>query len=434
MSSDYVDTYYARSLTNEAAYHCLDGDVETDICVIGGGLAGLATALGLAERGRKVVLLESRRIGWGASGRNGGFCMAGFALGNEDGAALAKKVGLDRARELYGLTTQAQKLIRSRIKTLDIPCDPVDGQVIAAWHKNEAEQKHVIDYMAKNFGMDYEFWPQEKVRDLYRTERYYDAVYLPGNFHIHPLRYVQGLARVITERGGKVFEDSAALSVDTAGDVKIVRTAKGAIKANQIVYCGSAYFNGLDKRLSRSCLPVATYVMVTEPLDDKTMRSAIRAPHAIHDTRFAYDYYRPLSDNRILWGGRVAYNKTPDQLEKVMHDDMVNIYPQLAGVKADIAWTGLMGYTVHKMPLIGHFAPGVWYCTNFGGNGVGPTTAGGELIAKAIAENDESYKLFEPFGFSFTGGPLGPLVAQAVYYSWELADKLGEWLNAKKAA
>jgi len=284
----------------------------------------------------------------------------------------------------------------------------------------------VIDYMNGTFGQNYEFWQQEKVRDLYRTGCYYDATFLPDNFHMNPLRYVQGLARAIIEKGGLVFEDSMAVDVDRKSAVKTVRTAKGTIKANHIVFCGSAYFNSLDKKLSRSCLPVSTYVMVTEPLDEQTMESAIRAPYAIHDTRFAYDYYHPLPENRILWGGRVAYNRTPEKLKSVMREDMLKIYPQLATVKVDMAWAGLMGYSVHKMPLIGQFEPGIWYCTNFGGNGVGPTTAGGEVMARAITGEDESYKLFEPFDFAYTGGVLGPLVAQLVYAGW----KFNDWRNS----
>ena len=437
-TQDYIDNYYARTLPEDKPYPALEGTIETDVCVIGGGMAGLAVALGLVERGKKVVLLEGRRLGWGASGRNGGFCMAGYALGNEDAKTLARKVGLPRARELFQLTRDAQSLIRGRIAKYKIPCDVVDGQVIASWHENSDEQKRVIDYMAKNFDIHYEFWPRKKVRELYSTDRYYDATFLPGNFHMHPLRYIHGIAAEITRTGGEIFEKTAAVKLDKSSDTKIVYTDRGQVKAQHVVFCGSAYFlPALDWRLKQSCLPVSTYVMVTEVLSKQKMESAIRAPYAIHDTRFAYDYYRPTADNRLLWGGRVAYNKTPSQLANIMHKDMAKIYPQLADVKAEMSWTGLMGYTVHKMPHIGKFADGLWYCTNFGGNGVGPTTAGGEAIASAIAQGDETYKMYEPFGFEYTGGALGPYVARAVYYGWEISDKILDWKSErarKKAA
>ena len=166
--------------------------------------------------------------------------------------------------------------------------------------------------------------------------------------------------------------------------------------------------------------------MVTEPVTEDRLKAAITQPYAIRDTRWADDYYRVLPDNRILWGGRCGLGrKVPDNLPGEMLADLLKIYPQLKGaVKPAFSWAGIMGYTVHRMPHIGKLAPGQWACTNFGGNGVGPTTAGGEVIARAIAEGDETYKLYEPFGYMYTGSALGPFVAQAVYHSWELRDAI----------
>lgn len=155
------------------------------------------------------------------------------------------------------------------------------------------------------------------------------------------------------------------------------------------------------------------------------MAAAITKPYAVRDTRWADDYYRVLPDGRLLWGGRIGLGETaPANLRSEMLADLLKIYPQLAGIKAEVAWAGIMGYTTHKMPHIGHLGQGRWICTHFGGNGVGPTTAGGELIARAIAEGDETYRLFEPFRLRTTGGPFGPLVAQGVYFSWEIRDRL----------
>lgn len=429
--SGYVDSYYSRTLSDQDSYPVLDDIIETDVCVIGGGLAGLATALGLAERGKKVVLLEARQIGWGASGRNGGFCLSGYAAPPD---ALTKKLGKDHARTLFGLSKAAQNLIRKRIKDYKIPCDPVDGSIVASWYDNPEGIKHKAESY-KALGETVEFWPREKLCELYKTDRYYDALYFPENFHMHPLRYARGIAAAIVKKGGQVFENSPVIEVGRSSDPLAVYTGKGRVDAQHIVFCGSAYFaNTPEKRLSDACLPIATYVMVTEPIEKDLFESAIKAPYAVRDSRYADDYYRPLPDNRLLWGGRISIGKDPENLAEEMRRDMVKIYPQFKNVKAEIAWSGLMGYTVHRMPLIGRFEPGVWYCTNFGGNGVGPTTAGGEVIAKAIAEGDESYKLFAPFGFEYTGGLLGPLVAQAVYRSWEFSDWIGEFKNKKKAA
>jgi gamma-glutamylputrescine oxidase len=426
-----LDTYYSRTLRGDVARPALQETVETDICVIGGGLAGLACALGLAERGRKAVVLESRRIGFGASGRNGGFVLAGFAA---DPKSIVAKTGLAHARDLFALTRNAQKTIRRRIAAHNIPCDPVDGHLKVSWFNDPSETQKSVAYVNEMFGMNAELWPREKVRELYSTDKYYEGQFYPDYFHMHPLNYLAGIAAAFEAKGGKIFEDSAALNVARGGSGFTVTTAQGAVRANQVVYCGSAYFNGIEPRLARSCLPVSTYVMVTEPLPRKKLESAIRAPYAVRDNRWADDYYRPLPDGSLLWGGRVGLGRgVPRNLPQEMLRDMLRIYPQLEGAKVACAWAGVMGYTVHKMPHIGKFSEGLWYCTNFGGNGVGPTTAGGEAIAAAIAENDVTYRLFEPFGFQYTGGLLGPFVARAVYCSWELGDRLREFRDARKS-
>jgi gamma-glutamylputrescine oxidase len=419
--ADYIDSYYSRTLGAKPQRPALDSAVSADVCIIGGGLAGLACALGLAERGKSVALLEGNRIGWGASGRNGGFVLAGFAAGPDE---IAAKVGNGQARDMIALTYKSLELIRKRISDYNIACNPVAGHLRASWYDDAEAVEEKVEKM-RGFGFNVEMWERGRVREACRTGRYYDGAFYPDFFHMHPLAYAHGIATAGEIRGVRIFEDSMALSVDRAENGFEIKTALGAVRAKEIVYCGSAYFNGLSPRVQNSCLPVATYVMVTQPLAPEKIASAITVPYAIRDDRWADDYYRILPDNRILWGGRVGLRRgTPKKLKEMMLGDMLKVYPQLEGAEAETAWSGLMGYTVHKMPLIRKLGDGVWCCTNFGGNGLGPTTMGGELIAKAIAERDETYKLFKPFGFKYTGGVLGPLVAQAAYHSWELGDRL----------
>lgn len=427
-----MDTYYRRTKIDPPETQNLEEHLSCDVCVIGGGLAGLATAIGLAQRGKTVTVLESQMIGYGASGRNGGFVLAGYAASAKD---IIKKVGLSDAQQLYNLTKDAQALIRKRAKSLDITCDIVDGHLKTSMYDDASDLKSGAEFLEKNFGEKIEFWSREKTREACKTESYYDSIFFPEYFHMHPLNYALGIAREIINLGGKIFENTAALRTDTVanGQTKVT-TAKGSVTADHIVYCGSAYFNALNKKIARSCLPISTYVMVTEPLTDEQRADSVVAPYAIRDNRFTDDYYRVLPDNSLLWGGRVGLNTAPseDELKTMMMQDLLKIYPQLKGLKAKMAWSGLMGYSVHKMPHIGKLREGVWYCTNFGGNGVGPTTAGGEVIAKAIAESDETYKLFKPFGFQYTAGPFGPLIGQTVYYSWVAADKFNLWRDGKK--
>jgi gamma-glutamylputrescine oxidase len=418
LAGDYVDSYYRRTLNDFAARDPLDGEVAADVCVIGGGLAGLNTALGLAERDKSVVVLESRRVGWGASGRNGGFCSAGYSLST---SALADKLGPAPARELYGLSKDALALIRRRIDAFGIDCGPTQsGIVIAGWHGSSAGLSAYVEFMRETIGADYEHWPAEKVSDLYRTERYGDAAFDAGAIHINALNFTRGIARAAEAAGVRIHENSAMTALTGRAGGFTVHTARGQVRAGEVVCCMSGYIGGRPGRLKRATLPVATYVMLTEPLGD-ALAGAIRAPQALADTRFAGDYYRALPDGCILWGGRVScLGRPPRRLGEAMCDDLLKVYPQLAGVRAAVAWDGLMGYARHKMPQIGRLAPGLWYCMGFGGKGVCATTMGGELIARGIVEGDETWRLFERFGLGYAGGPLGPLAAQAVYlwYGW----------------
>lgn len=420
----YIDSYYTRTIDDVEVFHApLDGTVKADVCVVGGGLAGLATALGLVERGKSVVLLESQRIGYGASGRNGGFCISDYSRHVD---SLIKSVGVEHTRALWAIVSEAQRLMESRISKYNIDCGPnTKGYLNISWKSQPDALKRYADMMRETVGQSIEVWPTEKIRDLYSTDRYHDALFYPNDFQIHPLRYIQGLARATVQQGGKIFELSAAQALRRTGSEYEVKTDKGLVKAGQVVLCGSAYGGGLHPKVKYSMLPVATYVMVTEPVDPETMQKAIRAPYEVMDMRYASSYYRPLPDGRLLWGGYVSLTENPPRLQDKMLHDVNVIYPQLKGIRPSVTWSGLMGFTTHKMPLIHQIEPGLWTNTGFGGHGVCATTAGGEVIATAIAEGDTRHELFKPFGFGFTAGPIGRVAAQGVYGWWRLRDIIG---------
>ena len=199
---------------------------------------------------------------------------------------------------------------------------------------------------------------------------------------------------------------------------------ESAVRARTVVMACGGYIAGLHPNLSRAIVPVATYVAVTEPLGER-LQSAIRVPYAIADTRFALDYYRPLDDTRILWGGRVTVRRDdPPGLAELMRGDLLKVYPQLRGVRMETAWSGLMSFAVHQMPQVGEVTPGVWYGMGFGGHGMNTTTMAGELVASAIAEGDDRYRLFAPFGLIPTGGPLGAAAVQLTYWYYALWDSI----------
>lgn len=418
----YIDTYYTRTVDDlESAYAPLRADVDCDVCVIGGGLAGINAAFGLMLRGQSVVLMDANRIGWGASGRNGGFVARGYAA---DHTEIAKRVGLAHARALVDLTRDARQLIRDRMTEFSIDAGPLKpGVLTVSWKDDPGDIQKYVAAANHDFDAGLEYWPTERVREHCKTDKYFQGFYSPHDYQFHSLRYLHGLARVMAGRGVRIHEQTPALQCERVAQGWRVRTPGGVVTARHIVMSCAMDSHGLNKRIERSAFPVRTYVMVTTPLSDDDLQQSINTPHAMYDTRFTSDYYRVLPDNRVMWGGRVALWAKPDDIAGLLLRDMLKVYPQLTGkVRAELAWSGTMCYAPHKMPQLGELEPGFWYCTAFGGHGLVPTTVGGEAIADAICGNRKTLDLFAPFGLSYAGGKLGRYAAQMVYWWWRLRD------------
>ncbi|MEX0343301.1 MAG: NAD(P)/FAD-dependent oxidoreductase [Rhizobiaceae bacterium] len=422
----YPKTYYAATANGADAFPALANSIEVDTCIIGGGYAGLSTALGLTERGHQsIALIDAEGIGFGCSGRNGGFAFGGYSL-HEHG--LIKAVGKERARELYGFTTEGIELIRQRIKKYKIDCDAVwDGVLLCNWFKDGNILINHKRFMADNFGVELEYIAPEELRNTVKSDRYNGALVEKNAFHFHPLKYALAIAAEAKKQGAQLYSNTPATRIEPDGPMKTVHTPNGTIKAKQLVICCGGYLEGLYKPLQRASLPIATYVMVTEQLGSRR-DEAFTCPHAIYDTRFAFDYYRPLPDGRIMWGGRVSVNTNePLDLANTLYRDLLKVYPQLEGVKVDYAWQGLMSWSAHKMPQIGEERSGVWYGQAYGGHGVAATNITGDMLAAAIAEGDDRYrKLADRFRLTTTFGPLGKIGAEATYRYYLLRDKLKE--------
>jgi gamma-glutamylputrescine oxidase len=416
------NTYYHVSAPEPEPRPPLEGTVETEVAVVGGGLAGLATALSLAERGRRVVVLEAKAIGAGASGRNGGMVSAGYAARASE---IERAVGDEQARRLAALSEDAVHLVRARIDRHRIPCHPVDGIVVASWFEAPDRLEAEVEEHNRQHGTRLEFWPRERLRALYPSPRYRDGIFDPGGFHVDPLALTRGYALAAEATGGAQIHEGApalALGRENNGSGRWrVATPRGAVLARTVVSCQSAYPPSLLPELARATLAVFTYIVVTEPLTGRHA-GIIRAQHAVYDDRFATGYYRLLPDGRLLWGGRISIREQPRDLAHLMRRDLARVYPQLHDVRIDHVWSGRMGFARHKMPLIRELAPGLWVNSCFGGHGLNTTALGGELVASAIAEGDQRYRLLAPFTPRWAGGALGRFAAQAIYWRHALVD------------
>lgn len=415
--------YYTATAGPAPAPIVLDGRVDAAVCVVGGGFAGLNTALGLVERGvRDVVVLDAHRVGYGASGRNGGFVFGGYSRGED---RLIADLGPDAAREVYGWTLDAVRRIRARIDRYAIACDVVDGGVIwANWFADPRPLHARQSLLDACYGARWEWLDRDEMRRRIVTDRYSDGLFERGAFHFHPLAYARGLARVLSDAGARVHDASPAIAVDRDGAGWVVRTPGGEVRCRDVVLACGGYLARLRRRVDAAVLPIATYVMVTEPLGE-ALGDVLRTPAAVYDTRFAFDYYRPLPDTRLLWGGRISVlDRSPPQVEDALRADMLRVFPQLRGVAIDYAWSGLMSYAPHEMPHVLQAEPGLWVAQAFGGHGVAPTTVAGELVASAIVEGDTRWRLLSRYGLQPAYKPLGFLAAQASYWWAQSRDSL----------
>ncbi|WP_341318856.1 FAD-binding oxidoreductase [Paraburkholderia sp. IMGN_8] len=417
-----MQSYYEATVTRPERAP-LSGRHSANVCIIGGGLAGLSTALGLAERGvAEVVVLEAQQVGFGASGRNGGFVFGGYSL---DCADLLKTLGPARARELYALTTNAVDLMRRRIQRYGIDCDATyAGVILANWFDEPARLDTQRRLMQESFGVEWEPVPAARLARQLKTSRYHGGLLEHNAFHFHPLKYVLGVAGAAADAGVQIYEKSPVVRLQREGAGFIVHTPHGAIEARHVVMAGGGYARNVYAKVERAVLPIATYVMATEPLGAR-LKDALDTSAAVYDTRFAFDYYRPLPDTRILWGGRISVrDRAPEVIARLLRRDLLKVYPQLHDVRIEHAWGGLMSYARHKMPQIGRSADGVWYAVGFGGHGMAPTTVSGELLAAAISGERPVPEAFAAFGLTRTYGALGLAAAQLTYTTMQTRDAL----------
>ncbi len=415
-------SHYAISLHRRHDYPRLTEQAEAQTVIIGGGLAGLNTALSLAEAGAQgVVLLEAESLGFGASGRNGGFVFAGYSLGEQ---ALLKKVGAKHARRLYQRSVDAVDRIRQRISQYGIDCELVDeGVILANCFRDPQVLKARQQLLSEHFDVDWQWLPQAQLRELLETDRYFDGLFEPNALHLNPLKYLLGLAASSASQGVLIHEHSRVAAIERDGRGWLVTSTDGTVRSKNIVLACGGYLSGLEHKVDRAVMPIATYAMVTEPLGER-VRQCIRTRAAIYDTRFAFDYYRVLADSRLLWGGRISIrDRSPEDVQRLLRRDLANVYPQLGDVRITQAWSGLMSYARHQMPQIGTRGDGLYWAQAFGGHGLAPTTVAGDILARTLGGETQILEDFAPFGLVESYRPAGLLAAQMHYTYLQTVDR-----------
>lgn len=398
----------------------LSFDLDVDVCVVGGGLAGLTVAREVARRGWSVAVLEAERIASGASGRNCGIVLPGFAAGIE---RIVERVGIDHAKALWSLSEQGAAYIRAAIAETGMPgVAAVDGWLDVSRADDGDQALPTLALLGQEFGADVEGWPIERVREVLKTDHYFHAVHYPSAFHIHPLNYARGLAAAAEQAGARIFENTAAIEIDPAGVRKRVMTPSARVRAAHVVMTGQAHLGGLVPRLAETVLPVFSCVAVTAPLGDR-LADAITYSGAVSDSRLANHHYRIVDGDRLMWaGGAGLWSRNPLKMAKGFRADIARTYPQLGAVEIAHAWTDVTSFTLHRMPQVGEVSAGVWLASAFGGHGLNAAAMAGELIARAIVEGDDRWRLFLPYELVWAGGTAGRTLAQLGYWSRHMAE------------
>jgi len=415
-------SYFAATAVPLPERPALTHDLDVDICIIGGGLAGLTAAYEIARRGWAVAVLEARRVAWNASSRNTGFVLPGYG---QDASTIVERVGLDHARELWALSQGGVDYVRQTIVENELPgIAPSDGWLHVSKTDRSREISDDADLL-RSLGADIEFWPERLVRAKVKSERLFQAIHFPTALNIHPLNYAAGLARLAEEAGARIFEHTKALSIDPAGVRKRITTATGRVRAGRIIIAGNVHLDGLMPQLAETLLPVQTYVIVTKPLGE-ALPAAIDYPGSISDTDTADSHYRIVGGDRLMWCGRITvWDGNPRRYGRKLLRDMRRRFPQLAAAKVDYAWRGSLGLSVHRMPQIGEVSPGVWLTSGFGGHGLNTTAMAGNLMARTLLDGDDRWRLFEPFELVWAGGRAGRIVMQATYWGRRLTETWG---------
>ena len=422
---DYPDSWYADTAQAHPSLSPLRGEASADVCVVGGGYTGLSAALHLAERGYDVVLLEAARVGWGASGRNGGQVGSGQRM---DVIELEARYGRERARALWGLAEEAKALLRERVERHRIDCDWKPGNLFAVTKPRYLPELHrETEHLAAHYGYrGLRMLDRDEMREMVASERYCGGQFDAGGGHLHPLNLALGLARAAAGAGALLHEQSRATEIQW-GRRPLVRTAEGQVRARYVLLCGNAYLGDLVPGIRSRIMPISNHLLATEALGAARAAALIPADCCVHASKFVVDYFRLSADRRLIFGGGETYHdRPPRDLRAFVRRYMLEVFPQLADLRIAYAWSGRLAITRSRLPHFGRIEDCGFFAHGFSGHGVALTQLAGKLLAEAVAGTAERFDLFAGLphrrfpGGAWTRQPL--LAAGMLYYA--LKDRL----------
>ncbi len=406
MSHRPANSWYEATARRQAPQSALAGDVETDVCVVGGGIAGCSTALHLAERGYRVVLLEAERVGFGASGRSGGQLLPGYASGM---AKLATQLGKADARRLWDISVEGIELTRDLIDRHRIDCDLAWGHMhVGIKPRQRDELKEWQREQEDDYGYrKLQFLERNEVAQRIASKRYVAGLYDSGAGHLHPLRFTIGLGQAAIAAGVRLHENSRVVAIDR-GPTVTIRTEGGSVRAKYVALCANVGHNDLSRTLARKTIGIASYMVATKPLGEARAAALLRDNIAVADINWIIDYYRRSPDHRLLFGGRVSYSGIdPLGTARATRQRMLNVFPQLADAEIEYAWGGIIDISMSRAPNFGRLDPNIYYLQGFSGHGMVLTSIAGKIIAESIAGQAERFDIFAKLRHhDFPGGRL----------------------------
>jgi gamma-glutamylputrescine oxidase len=422
---EHTTSYYADSANDKNLRPSLNGNITSDICVIGAGFTGLSSAIHLAEKGFKVTVLEAKRIGFGASGRNGGQIVHSYS---RDIDFIEKHYGKEVGTEMGKMAFEGGRIIRRFAEQYNIDCHLKDGGIFAACNEKQLRELEGKKALWEAHGhKDLELLSADKIKDHIGSEIYAGGLLDKSGGHFHPLNLALGEAAAVESMGGQIFEDSEVIRIEE-GDKPVVYTANGSVKCDFIVVAGNAYLGGLIPKLQSKAIPCGTQVIATQVLTEAQQKQLLPKDNCVEDCNYLLDYYRLSNEGRLIYGGGVTYGaREPSKIESMIVPNMLKTFPQLKGTKVDFAWTGNFLLTLMRLPQFGRIGKNMYYAQGYSGHGLTCTHLAGKIMSEVITGDSQRFNVFAGLPqYPFPGGRMFrvPFTAMGAFY-YNLRDKMG---------